>query len=181
MFFSATIIASIATLIIFIQKYKGKEIVPIARLVIGICFAFSWMVIVMWFSVWTEDWQLSLNTPAAYNLSLPAWGHAVINLLRRAVFLLPVSRLTLGIFYASPVLLIPIALAVINRQQIVQIMLFSSLINWLFYWNLFIIDTQFRSLEQIPLKAIILLTTYLFVLYLLAWKRPFHNSITRLR
>ncbi len=174
--FLTIIIVSIATLLLFIQNHKGKDN-TLFRIIAGICFAFSWVLIVMWFTVLIEGWQITLNTPIANSDLIPVWGRIVQNLLRSIVFLFPVTRLTLGILYALPILLIPAVLVVIKRPQATSIMLYSAGANFLFFWMLLIVDNGIHlSFIKIPIQGTVLLTTYLFLLYGLVRQRPFSLS-----
>lgn len=164
------VIGSIMTLLIFIQMRKGKEMPIVYKLIMGISFIFSWAAVAIWFTTLVESWQLSLNTPAV--AALPR-GQDVINLLRHVAFLLPVKRLTLGVLYALPILLIPIVWMVVKWQNRLQIALFSTMINWLFFWIITIVDNLSHSLVQIPLEGGVLLIVYLMVLFVLVGQRPF--------
>lgn len=173
MFFTIIIIASIAAPLMLILNKKGKDN-TFFRIVGGVCLAFSWVLIVMWFTVLIEGWQLTLNTPMADNNLVPMWGRVVQNLLRNIAFLLPVSRLTLGILYASPIILVPIWLMVVKRLQATSIMMYSALVNLLFFWILFIVDNWLRiSHIRIPIQGVVLLTIYALSLYVLIRQRPF--------
>ncbi len=155
-----------------ILNKKGKDN-TFFRIVGGICLAFSWVLIVMRFAVLIESWQIMLNTPGANSDLIPVWGHIVQNLLRNIVFLLPVTRLTLGILYASPILLVPIWLMVVKRLQATSIVLYSALVNLLFFWILFIVDDWLRiSHIKIPIQGVVLLTIYALSLYVLIRQRP---------
>ncbi|MCK5919339.1 MAG: hypothetical protein KAG66_00255 [Methylococcales bacterium] len=164
------VIGSIMTLLIFIQMRKGKEMPIVYKLIMGISFIFSWAAVAIWFTTLVESWQLSLNTPAV--AALPR-GQDVINLLRHVAFLLPVKRLTLGVLYALPILLIPIVWMVVKWQNRLQIALFSTMINWLFFWIITIVDNLSHSLVQIPLEGGVLLIVYLMVFFVLVGQRPF--------
>jgi len=165
--FLATIIVSIVTGVLFIQVNQGKDN-AIFRLATAICFVFSWLIIAMWFTILTEAWQLALDTPAASSELIPAWGRVVQNLLHRVVFVLPVSRLTLGVLYALPILLIPLILAVVRRPQMMSLLLYSTSVNLLFFWMQLIVDNWTRiPFMKIPIQGTILLTTYVLVIYAL--------------
>jgi len=167
MFFAIITIVSIVTLLAIIQFDERKDNI-LFRLVVSICFFFSWGMIVMWLTVLIETWQLALSTPFANSESIPTWGHIIQNFLRRAVFLFPVSRLTLGILYALPILLIPALLIAVKQSQALPTMLLSTLANLLFFWTQLIIDYWMRlSYLKIPVQGIILLMTYALTLYIL--------------
>ena len=163
-------------LLIFILNKKGKDN-ALFRIVSGMCFAFSWVLIVMWLTGLIEGWQIWLNTPIANSELIPIWGHVIQNLLRSVVFLFPVTRLTLGILYALPILLIPVLLVMVKRLQATPIMLYSTLMNLLFFWILLIVDNGVRlSSIKMPIQGVVLLTTYLILLYALLRQRPFGLS-----
>lgn len=167
------IFVSIVTLLVFVQNNKGKDNVWY-RLIAGICFTFSWVLLVMWFTVLIENWQIALSTPAATGEFIPLWGRGVQNLLRNVAFLLPVSRLGLAVFYGLPILLIPIALIMTKKQRMLSILLYAALLNLLFLWTQLIAEYWSRSsLVQIPLQGVIFLASYVLVLVLLMWQRPF--------
>ena len=176
MFFTITIIVSIVTLLVFIQNKKGKDN-ALFRIVSGICFAFSWILIVMWVTVLIEGWQMALNTPTANSELIPVWGHIVQNLLRSVAFLFPVTRLTLGVLYALPILLIPVVLVMLKRPQATSILLYSTLMNLLFFWVQLIADNWIHmSFIKIPIQGTVLLMTYAFLLYVLIRQQQFGLS-----
>ena len=174
--FLLIIFVSIVTLLVFVQNNKGKDNVWY-RLIAGICFTFSWVLLVMWFTVLIENWQIALSAPAANSGFIPSWGHGVQKLLRNVAFLLPVSRLGLAVLYGLPILLIPIALIIKKKQRASSILLYSTLLNLLFLWTQLIAEHWSRSfLVQIPLQGAIFLASYVLVLVLLMWQRPFTTS-----
>ncbi len=173
--FLVIIIVSIVTLLVLIQNNKGKDN-AFYRSVAGICLVFSWAVIVMWFAVLTETWQIALNTPVVNNVSIPVWGRIVQNLLRSVVYVFPVSRLMLAILYALPILLIPMVLFVMRRSQVTSILLYSTLMNLLFFGVQLLADNWIHtSFIKIPIQGVVLLTTYAFLLYALIRQRPFNS------
>lgn len=170
--FITIVIVSLVTLLIFIQNKQGKDN-ALFKMLSGICFAFSWVLIVMWCTVMIETWQIALNTPT--NNELISEGERIIqNLLRSIVFLFPVSRLTLGILYALPIFLIPLILLRGKWSQMTSILLHSTLVNLLFFWSQLIIDNWLRlSFMRISLQGLVLLITYVFVIYVLIRQRSF--------
>lgn len=174
--FLLIIFVSIVTILVFVQHNKGKDNVWY-RLIAGLCFTFSWVLLVMWFTVLIENWQIALSTPAATSEFIPSWERGVQNLLRNVAFLLPASRPGLAIFYGLPILLIPITLIMTKKQRVSSILLYSALLNLLFLWTQLIVDNWSRfSPMQIPLQGVILLASYVLVLVLLMGQRPFTTN-----
>lgn len=156
-----SIVISIIAVLTFV-RFKKAESGALLKIVIGFCFTFSWVVLAMWFTSLVEVWQIALNTPGAENASLPAWRRTILGLLREAVYLFPTNRLTLGVLYALPFLLIPITLAIAKRYQAILILLFSTLVNLLFFWSQVIVDSSIPgSIGKISVQGAILLMSYL--------------------
>lgn len=173
MFFAMIIVASIITLLIFVQNRKGQNS-TLFTIIGGISFAFSWVLVVMWFTVLIEGWQIALNTPMVNHDLLPMWEHIGQRLLHTLVGLFPAPRLGLAVIYASPILLLPLLLIGVNRLRVTSILLYSALVNLLFFWVLFMMDS-WSSLAQSKtvLEGVVSLTTYALVLYALVRQRPF--------
>lgn len=166
MFLLTILIISIVTMLIFIQNIKGKDN-PLFQAIAALCFAFSGVTLVMWFTILIEGWQIALGTPASSWQSLSG-GERAIQMVQRIVFLLPVSRLALGALYTSPIIVIPLALAARKRSQATSIILHATLLNLLFFWTQLIIDEWIRaSITSIPLQSVVLVASYGLVLYLL--------------
>ncbi len=177
MFFLLLITVSILALLIF-MRFRQPQPRKLIKFVAIICFSFSWVAVVMWFTSLAEAWQIALSTPAANSESIAAWNRTVLTLLREAVYLLPVSRLTLAILYASPFLLIPVTLTIIKRSQATVILMFSTLMNLLFFWIQLLVDYGITaSFSKISIQGVIMLTTYAAMLYILVRQRPFNRHL----
>lgn len=178
MFFALMIIVSIVTSLVFILNKTGKDN-ALFRIVGGLCLLFSWVLIVMWFTVLIESWQFALNTPMANNDLVPAWGRMLQSLLHRVVFLFPITRLTLGILYALPIVSIPVLLIAAQPTQLTAIAAFSAVINMLFFWVSFLwmLVTAAQgfsfTFEKVLSEGIVFLPAYAFLLYGLVRQRPF--------
>jgi len=132
------------------------------------CFFFSCGVVVSWFTLLVEQWQLTLNTPWAYRETLPVWAHFVQNMLRHLAFGLPVSRLTLGFLYTLPILLTPVFFIFTQQVRRTQLMLYATLINLSFFWIQLSAEYSLRATSlKIPIQSIVVFITYGFVMYAL--------------
>ncbi len=160
MSFSLLAIILIVALLVFVHfKTRNNNLVKIIAV---IWFVFSWVVLVMWFTVLVETWQIALNTPGANDISLPVWEHAALSVLREAVYIFPISRLALGTLYTLPFMMIPIALIAVKRSQTKRILIFSTLVNLLFFGIQVIIDNGIPpTFMKISIQGIIILVSYL--------------------
>lgn len=162
--------ASIVSLLLFVYFNRTKQDNGLLSVVfMSICFLFSWLAIVMWFTSLVEVWQIGLNTPGAYSHSLPIWSRVVLISLRAVVSWFPASRLALGILYALPFLLIPLASVAANPSRSKFSFATSTLFNVFFFWMQVIVDSQLlSSFMGLSIQGVILLLTYiLFILALL--------------
>ncbi len=172
MFLLLLILVSITTVLFFVH-FREAQKNNLIKLVVISCFSFSWAAIVLWLTVLIEGWQISLNTPAAHSEAIPEWSRTILTLLQEAAYLLPMNRLTLAVVYAMPLLLIPLLLIVLKRSQATLILMFATMLNLIFFWIQVIIDNSFpASFMQTSIQGIILLVTYILVLYLLVRQRP---------
>jgi hypothetical protein len=150
----------IAVLLIFVHfKTRNDNLV---KIIAGVWFIFSWVVLVMWFTALVETWQIALNTPGANDTSLPVWERTVLSVLHEAVYIFPISRLALGTLYTLPFMTIPMALIAIKRSQTKRILIFSTLVNLLLFGIQVIIDNGIPpTFMKISIQGIILLVSYL--------------------
>lgn len=121
MFFITIIILSLITLFALIRLETQKDSNSIGfKLIAAGCFIVSWGVIIMALTAMIERWQLALNTPLAHQTGLPIWGQWVQAGLEQLVFLFPVRRVTLGLIYALPILLIPLTRLLLKLDHLTQ-------------------------------------------------------------
>ena len=180
MFATLLFIISIIALSNFIW-FNKRQNNYLFQLITGFCFVFSWVMIVMWITSLVEVWQIALSTPASNNASLALGSRLILNLLREMVNLLPISRLTLGVLYALPILLIPLILSVVKRSQVMLILNYSTLINLLFFGTQVIVDKGIPvSFTKISIQGSIFLTTYFLASFVLIQQRRL-NEVIRLK
>ncbi len=165
------IIFSLAVVLNFIWFNQNRR-KNLPKLFARVGFILSWMLIVMWLASLAELWQIAMNTPQAYDDSIPTWSSYVFGFLRAAVYLLPVPRLALGVLYAMPFLLVPVAVALANRPQATPVFIFSTWVNSLFFWILVVMDNgRASSFTGICIHGAIVLVTYVFALFALVRQR----------
>lgn len=134
------------------------------------------MALVMWLTALVETWQIALNTPEANNISLPVWERTALSVLREAVYIFPISRVALGTLYTLPFMMIPIVLIAIKRSQTKRILVFSTLVNLLFFGIHVLIDNGIPpTFMKISIQGIILLVSYLLAFGGFIWL-IFHRS-----
>lgn len=177
MFFATILILTIVIPFVFIQHKKGGDN-TLLNFIAGVGFVYSWALVVMWLTVLIEGWQISLNTPMVRSELIPVWVRFVLNLLHSISFLFPVNRLTLGILYALPVLLIPLGFIGMGRWFIgwdnLSILLYSTMLNLLFFWIQVLADSgSHSSFVYVSVQGTVLLMTYLVLLVALIGQRPF--------
>ncbi|MFO7537861.1 MAG: hypothetical protein R6X32_07350 [Chloroflexota bacterium] len=170
MIIALSLIISVGIAFVLLRFNKRRDH-PGIRLVAGLSLFVSWLLVVAWLVVQVEVWQISLATPAATDPALPAWSRAILALLREAAYWLPLGRFTLGLLYAVPLLLLPLALALSNRPQATLILLTSAGANLVFFWLQVAVELGLSgSLEMQAVRGIILLATYGLVCLGLLWQ-----------
>jgi hypothetical protein len=180
MFLFLLAIVSIVAVLIFAQLNNKKKAGALLKVITGVCFAFSWVAIVMWFTSLVEVWQIGLNTPGANNESVPIWSRIVLSSLREVVYLLPASRLTLGVLYALPILLIPLASAAVKRSQVTLVLMLSTLVNLFFFWIQVIVDSGIPpSFMKVSIQGLVLLITYTLLIAALILQRSLSARIVQ--
>lgn len=176
--FFILIIMSILTLLLF-MRFEKIESEAIRDLVPGISFAISWLVTVLLFVVLIETWQYTLSIPEVVREPVPAWGQVIESMLHTAVYLFPVSRIGLAVLYALPLLLVPLLVIIVKQVEVGPALLYSALVNWLFFWLLLVLDNGLpETATRIPIQGLILLIAYALVLFLLARPWPFALKTT---
>jgi hypothetical protein len=170
MIIALSLLISIAIAFVLLRFNKRRDH-PGIRLVAGVCLFISWLLVVAWLVVQVEAWQISLATPAATDPALPAWSRAVLALLREAAYWLPIGRFALGLLYATPLLLLPLGLALSNRAQATLILLSAAGANLIFFWLQVVVELGLSgSLEMQAVRGVILLVTYSLVCLGLLWQ-----------
>lgn len=182
MFLILLTIVSLVTVLLFGKITSSKRDGNLPKVIAGACLVFSWITIVMWFTSLLETWQIGLNTPGAGGESIPAWNRTVLNSLRTVAFLLPTSRFTLGVLYALPLLLIPLASTVASRSQAMLPLTFSTLGNLIFFWVQVIVDSGLAtSFVKLSIQGVILLLAYFFLVLALLLQRPLSSFLATFR
>lgn len=134
-----------------------------------LCLMCSWVLIVLLFAALIERWQIALSTPAARDESIPLWSRALFSLLRNAVSLPALRRTGLAVLYASPFLFIPALLTIARQSRATSILLFSALVNFLFFCMHVLVDLSVgASFEAVGVKAAVFLATYVLMLLTLS-------------
>jgi len=170
MIVALSLLISIAIAFVLLHFNKRRDH-PGIRLIAGLCFFVSWLLVVAWLVVQVEVWQIGLATPAASDPTLPAWSRTVLALLGEAAYLLPIGRFSLGLLCAAPLLLLPLGLTLFNRPQATLILLTASGANLVFFWLQVAVDLGLSgSLEMLAVRGIILLATYGLVCLGLLWQ-----------
>lgn len=141
--------------------YEDRNNIFYKIIVIG-CLFFSWALIVMWFTVTIESWQISHSMPAAaYRLD---WFAPIQQVLQYAFNYLPVHRIYLAAVYALPALIIPFVSTRAKRNdEALFIYLRAAVLNTAYFWIQAAVDRWAGDTAQ----ALILLAMYFFLLYLL--------------
>lgn len=168
----AIVLITVLLIFVYVRTQNNK----LVKIIAGIWFIFSWILLAMWFVGLVETWQIALNTPRANDISLPVWELTTLGVLREAVYILPISRLALGILYTLPLVIIPIALIAIKRSQMNLILIFSTMVNVLFFGIQVIIDNGIPStFTKISIQGVVLLISYLLTFGGFIWL-TFHKS-----
>jgi hypothetical protein len=167
------IVMSIVTLLLCV-RFEKIESEAIRDLMPGITFAFSWLVMALLFTVLVETWQYTLSIPEAVREPVPAWGQVIESVLHTAAYLFPVSRMALAVLYTLPLLLVPLLVIIVKRAEVGPALLYSALINLLFFWLLVVLDNGLpETATRIPIQGLVLLLAYALVLFLLVRPQPF--------
>ncbi len=129
--------------------------------------------LVIWFTVLLERWQISLNVPATFNAELSLWRRGVLTVLALIAYTLPTSRLVSAAVFALPFVIIPLSASWQRPTRIPLILVLASVVNSLFFISQLIIDQLTMGLPtQISVQGIAWLISYIMgVFILLIWTR----------
>jgi hypothetical protein len=108
-----------------------------------------------------ERWQLAVAVPDTDSF--------IKSVLYNLVYFVPVSRITLGVFYALPVLLIPVVVAIAIKKQAPTILHYATAINLLFFAVHMAADRWITPSVGLPVQRVLLLTIYGLVMVGLLW------------
>lgn len=151
---------SVVTLVLF---FKSNEVMnsTYIRFIIGASFLFSWAGVALWLIALIERWQFSVAVPNTDSF--------IESVLYSLVYFVPVSRIALGVFYALPVLLIPVVVAMVTKERVTSILHYATAINLLFFAAHTAADRWITPFVELPVQGALLLTTYGLVIMGLLW------------